>query len=114
MDEDGRPTAALETLWHRTLEAWDDEATHAALLQHALRVEALPEIAGRYRTLLEDPERGPRAKKQIDAIVQAATQLLFSRKTPTPGKTPWPITLSAVGVCLLLLSWLAWEVFPHR
>jgi len=112
--EDGQPTAWLESLWQRTLESWDDDATHAALLEHALRTEALPEVAGRYRELLDDAAKGPRAKEQIDAIVQAATSLLFSRRTPSPGKTPLPITLSAVGVCALLLAWLVWALFPHR
>jgi hypothetical protein len=112
--EDDQFPPWLDALWQRTLEAWDDDATHAALLEHALRTETLPEVAGRYRALVDDPEKGARAKAQIDAIVLAATSLLFSKKTPAPGKTPWPITLSAVGVCLLLFSWLAWELFPHR
>ena len=93
MAEDGESASWLDALWERTLEAWDDDATHAALL--------------------DDATKGTRAKAQIDAIVLAATSLLFSKKTPAPGKTPWPITLSAVGVCLLLFSWLAWELFPH-
>ena len=104
----------LDSLWQRTLAAWDDDAPHAALLEHALRTETLPEVAGRYRALLEDAEKGARAKEQIDAIVQAATNMLFSKKMPAPGKTPWPITLSAFGVCALLLSWLAWELFSHH
>lgn len=111
--EDGESSSWLDALWERTLEAWDDDATHAALLEDALRTETLPEVAGRYRALLDDATKGTRAKAQIDAIVLAATSLLFSKKTPAPGKTPWPITLSAVGVCLLLFSWLAWELFPH-
>jgi hypothetical protein len=27
----------LEALWKRVLEAWDDDKTHAALLDHAMR-----------------------------------------------------------------------------
>jgi len=112
--EDGQQATWLDSLWQRTLDAWDDDATHGALLEYALRTESLPEVAGRYRALLDDAEKGARAKEQIDAIVQAATSMLFSKKTPAPGKTPWPITLSAVGICALLLSWLAWELFPHH
>lgn len=97
----------LDALWKRVLEAWDDKAAHRALLEHALRQQRLPEIAGRYRALSEDPEKGAVAKGQLDRIVAAATELLMSMKTPKPGKVPLPITLSAFALCALLLGWLA-------
>jgi hypothetical protein len=112
-DEDAKDPV-LEALWKRVLEAWDDDRTHAALLEHAMRAQALPEIAGRYRALSEDPEKGPLAKKKLDGIVVAATQMLMSMKTPKPGKTPLPITLSAAGVAALLLGWLAWALWGHH
>jgi hypothetical protein len=112
---EGEPTdPVLDALWTRALEAWDDERTHAALLDHALRSQALPELAGRYRKLSDDPDKGPLAKKKLDAIVIAATQMLMSMKTPKPGKTPLPITMSAVGISLLLLAWLAWVVWGRH
>jgi hypothetical protein len=101
----------LEALWKRVVEAWDDEKTHAALIEHAMREQRLPEIAGRYRALSEDPERGAAAKKKLDAIVLAATQMLMSMKTPKSEKVPLPITLSAFGVCAVLLAWLAWALW---
>jgi hypothetical protein len=104
----------LEALWKRVVEAWDDDKAHAALLEHAIHAEALPEIAGRYRALLDDPEKRAAAKKRLDGIVLAATQMLLSMKTPPPGRTPWPITLSALGVSLLLLSWLAYAMWGHH
>jgi hypothetical protein len=104
----------IEALWQRVLEAWDDDKPHAALLEHAMHAQALPEIAARYRGLVDDPGRGARAKKQLDAVVVAATQMLLSTKTPKRGKTPLPITLSALAVCLLLLGWLASVLWgPH-
>ena len=105
----------LEALWKRVLDAWDDERVHAAVLDHAVRTGALPEIAGRYRALTSDPEKSARAKTKLDAIVVAATNMLWSTKMPVPGKIPLPITLSAVGVSLFLLLWLAWAVLGgHR
>jgi len=104
----------LDALWRRVLEAWDDDKTHAAALDHAMRAEQLPELAGRYRALVDDPDKGALAKKKLDGIVLAATQMLMSMKTPKPGKTPLPITLSAVGICVLLLSWLAWALWGHH
>jgi hypothetical protein len=104
----------IDALWKRVLEAWEDDKPHAALIEHAVRAQALPAVAARYRALTDDPERGARAKKQLDALVVAATQMLFSTKTPKPGKTPLPITLSALAVCVLLLGWLALALWGKR
>jgi hypothetical protein len=113
MTDDGSDPL-LDTLWERVLSGWEDDGKHAALLEHALRTHALPEIAGRYRALAEDPHKGEVAKKKLDAIVIAATQMLMSMKTPKPGKVPWPITLSAVAVCLLMLAWLAFALWGRH
>jgi hypothetical protein len=104
----------LEALWQRVTEAWDDEKAHAALLDHALRAQQLPELSGRYRALVGDRDRGAAARKHLDAIVTAATQMLMSMKTPPANTVPLPITLSAVGVCVLLLSWLAYALWGPR
>jgi hypothetical protein len=115
-DEGDEPRdAVLEALWKRVLEAWDDEKAHAALIEHAVREQRLPEAAGRYRALADDPERGPVAKKKLDAIVLAATQMLLAMKTPKPGKgVPLPITLSAFGISAVLLAWLGWALWGHH
>jgi hypothetical protein len=104
----------LEALWQRVLEAWDDDKPHAAVLEYALRTQTLPEVAGRYRALVGDAERGERAQKKLDALVATATQTLFATKTPKPEKVPLPITLSAFGVCAVLLGWLAWALWGPR
>ncbi len=110
--DDAVEDAVLDALWARTLAAWADEKVHAALLDHALRSNGLPEIAGRYRALVDDPERGPIAKKRIDAIVLAASSMLQSTKTPRSGAPiPIGITLTAFGICLVLLGWLALAVW---
>jgi hypothetical protein len=104
----------LEALWKRARDAWDDEKIHAALLEHALRTQTLPALAGRYRSVIGDAELGPRAQKKLEAIVVAATQSLLAMKTPKPGKVPVSITLSAFGVCAVLLGWLAWALWGPR
>ena len=107
-DDDAPDDAILEALWDRALRAWDDEKIHSALLDHALRSNALPEIAGRYRALLDDPDRSAIAKKRIDAIVVAASSMLLSTKTPRPDQpVPIAITLTAFGICVVLLGWVA-------
>jgi hypothetical protein len=112
--EDPSSDPVVEALWRRVLDAWSDDRAHAALLEHALRTESLPEIAGRYRALVDDPDKGPIAKKRIDAIVIAATQLLMATKSPKPGKVPLPITLSAFAVCVLMLGWLALVIWGRH
>jgi hypothetical protein len=104
----------LEALWRRVLDAWEDDRTHAAIIDHGLRTQALPELARRYGSFADDPERGAIAKKELDAIVLAATRMLLSQKTPSPGKVPLPVTLSAFGVCFVLLAWLAWALWGKR
>lgn len=102
---------ALEALWNRVLETWEDEKTHAAVLEYASRTQTLPELAARYRALADHTERGPIARRRLDAIVAAATSMLFSMKTPPRARIPLPITLSAFGICALMLAWLAWAVW---
>jgi hypothetical protein len=105
--------AALEALWQRVIDAWSDDKTHGALLEYALHAEHLPEIAGRYRALKDDPEKGERAQQRLNAIVVAATQRMMSMKTPARTKVPLPITLSAFGIFLFALGFLA-DAFFRR
>ena len=100
----------LEALWKRVLEAWDDDKPHQAALSYALQTERLPDIAGRYRKLLGDPDKGARAKKKIDGIVVAATQLLMATKTPPRGKLPWQWTATFAVMCALVVAFLAYKV----
>ena len=103
----------FEALWQKTLDAWDDDKRHAACLEHALREKMLPDLAGRYRALRDDPERGEVAKKRIDAILSAATQMLFAMKTPKPTKTPSWLFWSALLTCVVMLLYVAYA-FVHR
>lgn len=114
MSNDDANDPALDALWKRVLEAWDDDAAHTALLDYAVRARWLPEIAGRYRALANDPDKGQAAKRRLDGIVNAATQMLLSMKTPKPGKIPLPITLSAFAVCTVMLAWLAFALWGRH
>ena len=114
-EEEPGGDALFEALWTRVLEAWDDDKPHAALLEHALRSERLPDLAGRYRSLKNDPEKGARAQKKIDGIVVAATQMLMATKTPTRTKTPWQWSVSAMIVFAIVCAWLFYKLFiPHH
>ena len=107
--------ALFEALWKRCLEAWDDEGPHRAILEHALRTESLPDLAGRYRAFKDDPAKRERAQKKIDGIVAAAMQLMMATKTPARTKTPWTWTVGAVLAFLIVSTWLSWMLFfQHR
>ena len=104
--EEDKTDALFEALWSKAVEDWDNDKPHQALLQHAIDKQMMPELAGRYRKLQDDPEKGARAKKKMDGIVIAATQLMLAMKTPPPTKTPWSWTISAVllfGIVLALI-----------
>jgi hypothetical protein len=104
----------FDTLWSRVLEAWDDDRTHAALIDYSLRAQRLPDAAGRYRALAGDPAKGAVAKKKLDAIVIAATQMMLAMKSPAArGKVPWPITLSALAIAAFIFGLIAYGLARH-
>jgi hypothetical protein len=104
----------FDALWAKVIEDWGDEKRHAAILAYALETENLPELAGRYRALKDDPEKGAYAQKRIDAIVVSATQMLASMKTPPPPKQNKPLTIAVAIVSACVISWLAWQVFGRH
>jgi hypothetical protein len=111
--EESSGDPAFEALWGRILEAWDDDKTHSAALEYALRTEKLPIIAARYRALKEDPAKAERAQQGLDAIVLAATALMMSMKSPRETKVPLPITLSAVGIFLVAFVFLLYAMWKR-
>jgi hypothetical protein len=104
----------FETLWGRVLEGWDDDKPHAAILDYALRSQRLPDLAGRYRALKDDPVKGMRANKRVDALVLAATQMMLSAKTP-PYKRPPPfLSLTALVIFLVVMGLLYFSFFERH
>lgn len=103
--------ALFEALWKRVLESWDDDKPHVAILEHAVRNERMPELAGRYRAQKEVPGREERAKKKLDGIIVAATQMLMATKTDRDEKAPWQLTAAVGVICVLVLVWVARKVF---
>ena len=72
---------ALEALWKRVVDAWDDDAAHAAFLEHCRSNERLVEAAVRYRGMVGDHARSAAAKKKLDAVaLLAMAQLDVARQ----------------------------------
>ncbi len=112
--EGAQPDAVFQLLWKRVFEAWDDDKVHQAALSYAIEHQMLPEIAGRYRKLLDDPDKKVRAQKKIDGIVVAATHMLLATKTPPREKVPWQWTASVAVVMVLVVSFLAYKILVHH
>jgi hypothetical protein len=113
-DDGADKDAVFEALWARVLEAWDDDKPHAAILQHAIKQQMMPNLAGRYRKLKDDEAKGARAQKKIDGIVIAATQMLMATKTPPRTKTPWQWTATAAAVFLIVMAYLLYAIVLRR
>jgi hypothetical protein len=103
----------LDALWARVLASWDDDRTHGAFLEHAVRTERLAEAAACYRPLRDDPEKGERARKRLEAIATTAMHLLLATKTAAPRRPRRGLTLAAFVVCVALLVWLAMAVLRN-
>lgn len=103
----------LDAMWNAALEAWEDDKRHAALLDYALRNQKLPTLAGNYRALKDDPEKGALSKKRLDAIVLAATQMLMTMKTPKPTKNPPWLIASAAMIMLVVIGYVVYALFKR-
>ena len=69
----------LDELWQRVLDAWDDDAAHAAFLEHGRGTKQLGACAARYREELrrasayrEDQTRVETAQKRLNGIAMLA------------------------------------------
>jgi beta-xylosidase len=96
-----------DALWKRVDEEWENEALHAAFLDHMIRSKQLPDAAGRYRSVqLEESARSALAKKKLDAIVIAAMQMMSEGKTPAEHKKSPYGALIVFAISMVLLVWL--------
>jgi len=105
--------AVFDAMWKRVEETWDDDKIHNAILEYSVSNERLPDLAGHYRVLSDDPARAERAKKRLDAIILAATSLMMSMRTPTTTKVPLSITLSVAGLFFSAVVFV-WYAMMHR
>ncbi len=100
--------STLEALWKNVIDNWDNDASHAQFLQHCQSTEQLAEAAARYAGMGGDRDRGPAAKKRLDAVtILATSSLLALRSERSSGLPKWFTWLtlfvfSALGGYVLL------------
>ncbi|MFT3767663.1 MAG: hypothetical protein QM820_19585 [Minicystis sp.] len=100
----------LDELWHEVLNAWNDDAAHAAFLDHCRATKQLGAGAARYREELrkasayrEDQTRVETAQKRLNAIAMLAMLDLDASKT-----APDTARLQLTGT---VLRWVAGLIF---
>lgn len=71
----------VEALWKRTIDDWENEKVHGALLEYCDRTNQLVEAAVRYRGMSADRDRSERAEKQLKAISVLALARLEATRT---------------------------------
>jgi hypothetical protein len=99
----------VEELWTRVEEGWSDEAAHDAYLAAMTELGRLGDAAARYRGLVDDPARGPVARKRLARIVILAEQALVATQSKgDPAPLRRRVTLFAVVVCAALLGLMLW------
>ena len=89
---------AVEILWKRVVDDWDNESAHGAFLEHCQIEDKLLEAAVRYRGMCGDRDRAESAKKRLEAVSILAMSKLESHRTPPPTSIQ-----AAVGVALVVL-----------
>lgn len=102
----------LEALWKRVLDAWDDDATHAAFLDYCQKSDRLVDAAVRYRGMTGDRSRAPVAEKKLKAVaVLAMTRLEVARQGE---RRPPARTFSYVLIGFFLLATLGLLAYLGR
>ncbi|HEX7671670.1 MAG TPA: hypothetical protein VF395_18885 [Polyangiaceae bacterium] len=77
---------ALEALWKRVLDEWEDDRAHGAFMEYCQKNDDLLEGAVRYRGMSGDHVRGESAERRLKAIALLAIAGLESQRTPEkPG-----------------------------
>lgn len=102
MTERAPSDPTLEALWKNTLDHWDDEATHVALLDYCQQSDQLVQAAVYYRGMTGDHERGATAKQHLTRLtLLALAKLDASRSVAQRSDSLNP------GSWLLIISFLA-------
>jgi hypothetical protein len=95
---------ALTSGWEAVDRAWDDLEAHRRLLVLANELDALPDLARRYRAAASDEARAPIAKAQADRIVTLALHKIATTKveqSDLPRRVV--LALRATAFCFLLI-----------
>lgn len=105
------PDQALDALWERVLEAFDDEARHAAFLEYCQRADRLLDAATRYRQASSDSAHAAAAQthlKRVAAIAMSKLERPASADARRTGRVRSSAVLALVAMAIIgLLAYLA-------
>jgi hypothetical protein len=94
---------ALEALWKKVLDYWDDDAAHGAFVEHCQVSNQLLEAAVRYRGMAGDHVRGAAAQKRLEGITLLALSRLETERT-SERSAYGVATLARIVLILLFLA----------
>lgn len=72
---------ALEAMWKKVIDDWENDRAHEAFLRHCQSTDQLLEAAVRYRGMTGDRNRGPTAEKRLKGVAVLAMARLESQRT---------------------------------
>ena len=95
---------SLKELWRHAEENWDDRASHALFIEHALMANSLGYAAGCYRRREEDPT----AKAQLNRIEERMQQVMAASAaasaTEKSGQIPkWRPSMVLISVLIAVI-----------
>jgi len=104
----------FDALWAAVLEGWSEDKRHHAILDYAIKNERMPDLAGRYKSLTLDAEKGESATKKLNGVVIATTHMLISMKSTKPAKTAWHWNMLIMGLCFAIVAYVGLKVVVMR
>jgi hypothetical protein len=103
---DDDPASTLPSAWSACRAAWQEAARHDALLDLAVRLERLPQLARRYREVLDETPDDPIATRrlaQIGVLLETAARAQ-ARGESSPRATRVLWLLCYLGAAALLVA----------
>lgn len=108
------PDPALEALWKRVLDGWDDERVHSAFLDYCQTADRLVDAAVRYRGMSADRDRSAVAAKKLRAVAVLAMARLPASRGAETGASRRLGSVALISVFLsAILGLLAYLALTH-
>ncbi|MFO0759071.1 MAG: hypothetical protein U0359_21445 [Byssovorax sp.] len=86
--------APIDALWAKVLDGWDDDAQHAAFLEHCRTLGILPQAAARYRKERDASDDGARRERCDKALGRIAALAMMDLDASRSAEPPSDITFA--------------------
>jgi hypothetical protein len=79
---DSASSDPVDAAWTALLARWESDEAHRAFVGLATSLGQLPDAARRYRSVVDDGERGPQARAGLERVLAAAMATLQVAERP--------------------------------